>query len=99
MNNRESDESSMVITGKIIRKAGGLAFISDRCEFFLPILMGKAVWCHKDQINRDVHLRIPAQNIHNDPCGACDEVQCDHSFFRASLTSILTEDDEPIFEP
>jgi len=47
-----------MIKGKIVRKAGGLAFSGKAVEFFLPSILGKAIWKSKVAINEEVSLGV-----------------------------------------
>jgi hypothetical protein len=47
-----------LVNGKIVRKAGGLAFSGKAGEFFLPSTLGKAIWKSRVAINEDVSLGV-----------------------------------------
>ena len=58
-----------LLSGKIVRKAGGLAFSGKAIEFFLPSTLGKAIWKSKVAINEDVSLgvRLSDTNLSDKP--------------------------------
>jgi hypothetical protein len=45
-----------ILKGKVVRRAGGLAFSSKFAEFFLPPALGKAFWAKKIALNEDISL-------------------------------------------
>jgi hypothetical protein len=47
-----------LLNGKIVRKAGGLAFESKTANFFLPSSLGKSFWKSGAAINDDVILGV-----------------------------------------
>jgi len=47
-----------LFSGKIVRKAGGLAFSGKVIDFFLPSALGKAIWKSRVAINEDVSLGV-----------------------------------------
>jgi hypothetical protein len=63
-----------LISGKIVRKNGGLAFSSKIVEFFLPASMGKAVWTSKIPKNEDVLLGIKPSDIKLGVCKDTDAI-------------------------
>ena len=47
-----------LFSGKIVRKAGGLAFSGKVIEFFLPSALGKAVWRSRVSFDEDVSVGV-----------------------------------------
>ncbi len=93
--------SKRSMEGKIIRKFGGLAFVSSKCEFFLPIDMGKALWTHRDMIGKDVSIDIP--EIYPEPTKSLDEVMlvCEGvaRYFHSSQVTLQAPDGMVIYRP
>jgi len=87
--------------GKIIRKFGGLAFVGSKCEFFLPIDMGKALWTHRDMIGKDVSIDIP--EIYSEPTKSLDEVMlvCEGNarYFHSTHVTLQSADGMVIYSP
>ena len=67
-------EKLLLFPGKIVRKNGALAFRGPLIQFFLTVVMGKAVWRQNVSEQEEVCMGVRAKYIRVDDGAANDDV-------------------------